>query len=114
MASAGRRTLILRWRVPDSRRDIPCNRAEVNRVLATGRMDFDTARLIFWAMDLTAATLPAELASRPRPAHNPNVFYYIPINPLFSQSCTKNPSQVPENTWRAGRGVSSGTDRAEA
>src|SRR5271166_2901625 len=108
MASAGRRTLILRWRVPDSRRDIPCNRAEVNRVLATGRMDFDTARMIFWALDLTAAALPAERGPRPRPAHNPNVSYHVPLNPLFTRSCITNPSQVHENTREEGRGVSPG------
>src|SRR5271165_2694234 len=104
MARAERRTLILRWRVPDSRRDLARNRAEVNRVVATGRMDFDTARMIFWAMDLTAATLPAEPASRPRRAHNPNVSYYVPLNPLFAGSCIENPSQVPENTRGEGRG----------
>src|SRR5271169_3922869 len=60
MARARRRTLILRWRVPESRRDLTRNRAEVSRVLATGRLDFDTARMIFWAMDLAAAALPAE------------------------------------------------------
>src|SRR5271157_2394312 len=65
MARAGRRTLLLRWRVPDSRRDLTRNRAEVSRVLATGRMDFDTARMIFWAIDLTAAVLPAEPTTRP-------------------------------------------------
>ena len=58
MARAQRRTLILRWRVPESPRDLALNRAEVNRVLATGRIDFDTARMIFWALDLTAAALP--------------------------------------------------------
>jgi hypothetical protein len=106
MARARRRTLILRWRVPDSRRDLARNRAEVSRVLATGRIDFDTARMIFWAMDLTAATLAAEPAARPRRAHNPNVSYHVPINPLFARSCIANPSQVPENTWWEGRGVS--------
>src|SRR5271165_925093 len=111
MARAHRRTLILRWRVPDSRRDLTRNRAEVSRVLATGRLDFDTARMIFWAMDLTAATLPAEPTTRPRPAHNPNVSYHVPINPLFAQSCTENPSQVHENTPVVGRGVSPGRYR---
>src|ERR1035438_8067429 len=63
MARARRLTVILRWRVPDSRRDLACNRAEFSRVLATGRIDIETARMIFWAMDLTAATLPAEPAA---------------------------------------------------
>src|SRR5450432_163282 len=65
MARAGRRTLILRWRVPDSRRDLARNRAEVNRLVATGRLDFDTARMLFWAVNLAAATFPAERPSRP-------------------------------------------------
>ena len=95
---------ILRWRVPDSRRDLARNRAEVSRVLGTGRIDFDTARMIYWAIDLTAAALPAEPASRLRRAHNPNVSYHVPINPLFARSCIANPSQVPENTWGEGRG----------
>ena len=110
MARAGRRTLILRWRVPDSRRDLTRNRAEVSRVLATGRIDFDTARMIFWAMDLTAATLTSERASRPRPAHNPNVSYHVSLNHLFARSCVANPSQVLENTRKAGEGVSPHTD----
>src|SRR5450755_2027629 len=98
MARAGRRTLILRWRVPDSRRDLARNRAEVNRVLATGRMDFDTARMIFWAMDLTEAALPAERAAPLRRTRNSNISYHVPISPLFAQSCIENPSQALENT----------------
>ena len=105
MARARRRTVILRWRVPDSRRDLTRNRTEVNRVLATGRLDFDTARMIFWAMDLTAAALPAERAAHPRSAHNPNVFYQVPLNPLFTGSCITSPSQALENTRGVGRGV---------
>jgi hypothetical protein len=106
MARAGRRTLILRWRVPDSRRDLARNRAEVSRVVATGRIDFDTARMLFWAMDLTAASLPAEPTTRFRRSHNSNVSYHVSLNPLFTRSCTGNPSQVPENTSVEGRGVS--------
>ena len=102
MARARRRTVILRWRVPDSRRDLTRNRTEVNRVFATGRLDFDTARMIFWAMDLTAAALPAERAAHPRSAHNPNVSYHVPINPLFAQGCIENLSQLPENTRGGG------------
>jgi hypothetical protein len=104
MARALRRTLILRWRVPDSRRDLTRNQAEVNRVLATERIDPDAARMILWAMDLTAAVLPAERTSRQRRAHNPRVSYHVPINPSFTGSCIENPSQVPENTWEEGRG----------
>ena len=106
MARARRRTVILRWRVPDSRHDLARNRAEVSRVLATGRMDFDTARMIFWAMDLAAAALPIEPASGLRRARNPNVSYHVPVNPLSARICIENPSQVPENTKAEGRGVS--------
>jgi hypothetical protein len=42
---------------------------------SSGRIDSDTARMIFWAMDLTAAALPAERAAPLRRAHNPNVSY---------------------------------------
>src|ERR1035438_3451576 len=105
MARAQRRTLFLRCRVPESPRDLALNRAEVNRVLATGRIDFDTARMIFWALDLTAAALPARPDSPPNRAHNPNVFYQVPVNPLLVQGCIENPSQVPENTMGAGEGV---------
>jgi len=61
--------------------------------------------MLLWAMDLTAAALPAEPASRLHRTHNPNVSYHVPLNRLFSQSCTENPSQVPENTRRRGEGV---------
>ena len=91
--------------VPTTRLDLALNRAEVLRVVNTGSIDFATARMLLWAMDLTAAALPAELTTRPRRTRNPNVYYYVPINPLFSQSCTENPSQVPENTRRRGKGV---------
>ena len=85
-------------------RDLASNRAEVLRVVNTGGLDFAAARLMLWAMDLTAAALPAEPASRPHRAHNPNVSYHVPITPLFVQGCVKNPSQLPENTWGAGEG----------
>ena len=38
MARARRRTLILRFRVPETLRDLSWNETEVNRVLATERM----------------------------------------------------------------------------
>ena len=76
------------------------------RIVTAGNCDFASARLMLWAMDLTAAALPAEPASRPHRAHNPNVSYYVPVNPLFIRSCGENPSQVPKNTMGAGEGVS--------
>ena len=97
-ARARRRACIPRLRVPINRRDLARNRAEVLRVINTGGIDFASARMMLWAMDLTAATLPAELAARPRRARNPNVFYYVALKPLFSQGCIASTSQVLENT----------------
>jgi hypothetical protein len=105
MARAQRRTVHLRWRVPESLRDLALNRTEVNRILATGRIGFHTARMIFWALDLTASALPARPAARLRRAHNPNVSYHVPVSPLLVQGCIENPSQVPENTKEPGEGV---------
>ena len=104
-ARARRLACIPRLRVPTTPRDLALNRAEVLRVVNSGSVDFATARLMLWAMALTAAALPAERASRLRRVHNPNVSYHVPINPLFAQSCSANPSQVLENTWDTGEGV---------
>ena len=98
MARARRLNCIPRLRVPMNRRDLALNRAEILRVIDTGSVDHATARMMLWAMDLTAAALPIEPTARLRRARNPNVSYYVPIKPLFSQSCSKNLSQVPENT----------------
>ncbi len=104
MARARRLACIPRLRVPVTLRDLALNRAEVLRAVTTGGVDFASARLMLWAMDLTAAALPSEPVSRLRRSHNPNVYYYVHINPLFSRSCIENPSQVPENTRGEGRG----------
>lgn len=104
MARARRLASFPRLCVPINRRDLAMNRAEVLRVVNTGSVDFGTARMMLWAMDLAAAALLAEPATSLRPTHNHNVFYYVPINPLFSQRCAENLSQVPENTKGRGRG----------
>ena len=102
LARARRLASFARLCVPTTRFDLASNRAEVLRVVNSGSVDFATARMMLWAMDLAAAALPAAPTTRqPRP-RNPNVFYYVPINPLFTQSCTENPSQVLENTRRGG------------
>ena len=88
MARARRRACIPRLCVPVTRRDLALNRAEILRVINTGNIDYATARMMLWAMDLTAATLPSERAARPHPARNPNVSYHVPVNLLFVQSCT--------------------------
>jgi hypothetical protein len=102
MARARRRTLILRFRVPETSRDLAWNKAEINRVLATERIDPDAALLMLWAMDLTTAALRAESACRPRRAQNraskPNGIYDVALNPLFPQSLSESLSQVTENT----------------
>ena len=103
MARTRRVLSFARLFTPMNRRELAMNRAEVMRVINTGSVDFATARMLLWAMDLTAANLPAEPARR---SHNPNVFYYVPIKRSFSGSCSDNPSQVPENTRSAGEGVS--------
>ena len=110
MARARRLTCVPRLRVPMNPRDLALNRAEILRVIDTGSVDFATARLMLWAMDLTAAALPAESTSRPRRAQKraskPNRIYDVPINPLFPQSLTGTLSQMIENTKRQGEGVS--------
>jgi hypothetical protein len=73
MARARRLACIPRLRVPMTPRDLALNRAEVLRVVITGALDFASARLMLWAMDLTAAALPAEPAAPLRRAHNPNI-----------------------------------------
>src|ERR1017187_4071369 len=103
MARARRLACIPRLRVPMTPRDLALNRSEVLRIVTSGNCDFASARLMLWAMDLTAAALPAEPAARLGRAHNSNVSYHVPINPLFASNCIKNLSQVPENTgvkWR--------------
>src|SRR5271165_5838987 len=106
MARARRRTLILRFRVPETFRDLAWNKAEINRVLATERIDPDAALLMLWAMDLTTGILRAESACCPRRpknrASNPNRIYDVVLNPLFPQSSTETLSQVVENTKRPG------------
>ena len=104
MARARRLACIPRLRVPMTPRDLAANRAEVLRVVNSGAVDLATARLMLWAMDLSAAALPAETNTGRRRSRNPNVFYHVPINPLFARSCAENPSQIPENTSGTGLG----------
>ena len=106
MARARRLACNPRLRVPMNRRDLAMNRAEVLRVVTSGAVDFAATRMMLWAMDLTAAALPAEPASRPRRVRNPNVSYHVLINPLLVQFCTENQPQVPQNTVGGGEGVS--------
>ena len=109
MARARRRTLILRLRVPETSRDLAWNKIELNRVLATERLDPDAALMMLWAMDLTAETLRAESTSRPRRAQNracnPNKIYDVALNPLFPRSLSTTLSQMIENTNSQGEGV---------
>jgi hypothetical protein len=108
MARARRRTLILRFRIPETSRDLAWNKAEINRVLATERIDPDAALMMLWAMDLTTATLRAESACRPRQAENrapnPNGIYDVALNPLFPESLSETLPDVIENTKRQGGG----------
>ena len=108
MARARRRTLIPRLRVPETARDLAWNKIELNRILATERLDPDAALMMLWAMDLTAETLRAESTSRPRRAQNracnPNEIYDVALNPLFPRSLSATLSQMIENTTARGRG----------
>src|ERR1017187_3951596 len=109
MARARRRTLILRLRVPETARDLAWNKIELNRILATERLDPDAALMMLWAMDLTAETLRAESARRPRRAQNRasnhNRIYDVPLNPLLPRSLSATLPQVTENTQRPRGGV---------
>jgi hypothetical protein len=105
MARARRCVRLPRLLVAETSRDLAYNQAEVTRVLATERIDPDAARMMLWAMDLTAATLAGERASGLHRTRNPNISYQVPISPLFAGSCIENPSQVRENTWDEGEGV---------
>jgi len=109
MARARRRCLILRLRTPETFRDLDWNKAEINRLIATERIDPDSALMMLWAMDLATASLRAESACRPHRAQNrasnPNEIYDVPLNPLFPRSLSETLSQVIENTMRQGEGV---------
>jgi hypothetical protein len=109
MARARRRSVILRFRIPETSRDLDWNQAELNRVLATERIDPNAALLMLWAMDLTTAALHAESKCRLRRpqkrASNPNEIYDVALNPLFSESLSETLPHVIENTKRQGEGV---------
>jgi len=108
MARARRRTLILRFRVPETSRDLAWNKAEINRVLATERIDPDAALMMLWAMDLTTFALRAQSTCRPRRtqnrASNTNGIYDVALNPLFPQSLSQSLPHMIENTNRRGGG----------
>jgi hypothetical protein len=110
MARARRRSLILRFRVPETSRDLAWNKIEINRVLATERIDPDAALLMLWAMDLTTGVLRAGSVPRPRRlqnrASNPNGIYDVTLSHLFPGSLSETLPHVIENTKEAGgRGV---------
>jgi len=109
MARSRRCTLALRLRVPETCRDLDWNKIELNRVLATERIDPDAALMMLWAMDLTTEALRAESPRRPRRsqnrASNPNGIYDVALNPLLPQSLSETLSQMIENTKREGEGV---------
>ncbi len=114
MARGRRRTLILRFRIPETSRDLAWNKIEINRVLATERIDPDAALLMLWAMDLTTGILRGESACRPRQAQNlpsnPNKIYDVALSPLFPESLSETLPHVIENTKRQRGG---GTQPAE-
>ena len=108
MARARRLTCIPRLRVPITFRDLALNRAEALRVVATGGLDFATARMMLWALQLSSTGLRSEYDSRLRQARirttNPNRIYQVPVNPLFPGGYTKNTTEVIENKEQRGEG----------
>src|SRR5450755_4272237 len=94
MARARRCAVILRFRVPETSRDLRWNEMEINRVLATERLDPDAALLLFRVMAMSAASLRDESGVRPRRAQNrasnPNEIYDVTPSPLFPGSLIKN------------------------
>jgi hypothetical protein len=108
MARARRRTVVARLRVPETARDLALNQLEVNRLLATGRIAPDAARMILWAMNLTAATLPSDsnFGRRRvgRTAPNHNGIYDVSVNPLFVRGLSEYLPQLIENTSERGEG----------
>ena len=109
MARARRLTCIPRLRVPVTPRDLALNRAEALRIVATGGLDFATARMMLWALQLSATGLRSEHDLRLRQArirtNNPNRIYQVAINSPFSRGYTENPTEVIENKERGGGGV---------
>jgi hypothetical protein len=109
MARARRCSVIPRLRVPETLSDLAWNQMEMNRLLATERLDFGTAKTMLWALDLQANLLRAEAACRAHQcqsrASNSNGIYEVPSVSLFSGSLSETLSQVTQNTWGGGRGV---------
>ena len=105
MARARRRSTILRLRVPETFADLAWNEIELNRVLATQRLDPAIARLMHYAMDLSAAALNLESAeARRNCTSNSHRIYDVPVTPVFPGSLRENLSQVLQNTDQRGRG----------
>jgi len=118
MARARRCSSIPRICVPMNRHDLARNKAEINRLINTGGVDYATARMMLWAMDLANATLHAESAYRPRRAQNRpsnrNGIYDVPLNPLFPRSLSETLSQMIENTERQGEGYTNPAELAKS
>src|SRR5271165_1852850 len=108
-ARARRLASFARLCVPMNRHDVALNRIEVMRVINTGSHDFATVRLLLRAMDIAAATFPAESRRRPRRAQNrasnPNRIYDVPLTPVFARTLPENLSQMIENTKTQGGGA---------
>ncbi len=109
MARARRRSIILRLRVPETSRDLDWNKSEINRVLATERIDPDAALMMLRIMDMATAALCGQAARRPHSAQNrasnPNEIYDVALNPFFPQSLSETLSQMIENTRRQREGI---------
>ena len=108
MARGRRRSCILRLRVAMTHRDLAWNETEISRVIAPERIDSDSARMMLWALHLSASALREQEALRSRNVQNKaskfNGIYDVPVSPFILQSLRKNPSQLTENTNRKDRG----------
>ncbi len=102
MARARRQVCIPRLCIPETPADLARNRAEINRVVFSGLIDFPTARMLYWALKLQTGAVNRNyrmaLRESRREAANPNKIYYVPATPLFGQPCPQNPAQMIENT----------------
>ncbi len=109
MARARRCSTVLRFRTALTPHDLAWNEAEVGRVLATERLDGNVARMMLWALDLSASALRAKDAlGRLRvgnDASNLNEIYDVPVSRLFSRSLSTNLSEIIENTHSCKEGL---------
>jgi len=113
MARARRCVRLPRLLVAETPRDLAYNQGEVCRVLATQRIDPDTATTMLWALQLSAAVQRAESALLSRSIyrnHNHSVFCHVHISYSAPRTYINRPIQILENTVEEGGGVNANLD----